>query len=104
MEARAQTLRELRWIPAVRTLWRVVAGAEASGARGACPLRKLTRDALRLVCAAVVAAHVPEAEGVDEAEEPEEACGPGHAEHGGEDGRAVPIDRLLMGCQLTSAD
>ena len=104
MEARAQTLRELRWLPAVRTLWCVVAGAEASGARGACPLRKLTRDALRLVCAAVVAAHVPEAEGVDEAEEPEEACGPGHAEHGGEDGRAVPIDRLLMGCQLTSAD
>ena len=74
---------------------------EASGARGACPLRKLTRDALRLVCAAVVAAHLPEAEGVDE---PAEACGPGHAEHGGEDGRAVPIDRLLMGCQLTSAD
>ena len=104
MEARAQTLRELRWIPAVRTLWCVVAGAEASGARGACPLRKLTRDALRLVCAAVVAAHLPEAEGVDEAEEPEEACRPGRAEHGGEDGRAVPIDRLLMGCQVTSAD
>ena len=101
MEARAQTLRELRWIPAVRTLWCVVAGAEASGARGACPLRKLTRDALRLVCAAVVAAHLPEAEGVDEAQEPEEACGPGGAEHGGGDG-AVPIDRLLMGCQLTS--
>ena len=101
MEARAQTLRELRWLPAVRTLWCVVAGAEPSGARGACPLRKLTRDALRLVCAAVVAAHLPEAEGVDE---PAEACGPGHAEHGGEDGRAVPIDRLLMGCQLTSAD
>ena len=102
MEARAQTLRELRWLPAVRTLWCVVAGAEASGPRGACPLRKLTRDALRLVCAAVVAAHLPEAEGVDE---PEEACGPGRAERGGEDGRAVPIDRLLlMGCQLTSAD
>ena len=95
-EACAQTLRELRWLPAVRTLWCVVAGAEPSGARGACPLRKLTRDALRLVCAAVVAAHLPE--------EPEEACGPGRAEHGGEDGRAVPVGRLLMGCQLTSAD
>lgn len=101
-EARAQTLRELRWLPAVRTLWCVVAGAEPSGAQGACPLRKLTRDALRLVCAAVVAAHFPEEEGVDEAEEPEESCGPGRAEHGGEGGRAVPIDRLLMACQLTS--
>ena len=64
---------------------------------------RVTRDALRLVCAAVVAAHLPEAEGVDEAQEPEEACGPGRAEHGGGDG-AVPIDRLLMGCQLTGAD
>ena len=97
-EARAQTLRELRWLPAVRTLWCVVAGAEPSGARGACPLRKLTRDALRLVCAAVVAAHLPEAEGVDEAEEPEEACRPGRAEHGGE--RSVRERRAQLACHL----
>ena len=84
--ARAQTLRELRWLPAVRTLWCVVAGAEPSCTREPCPLRKLTRDALRLVCAAVVAAHLPEAEEGKEAE-------------------GVGIDRLLMtGCQLTGAD
>ena len=94
-EARSETLRELRWLPAVRTLWCVVAGAEPSCAREPCPLRKLTRDALRLVCAAVVAAHLPEAE----AEEGGEAGGEKQAPKDG-----LAIDRLLMGCQLTGAD
>ena len=57
--AGAETLRELRWLPAVRTLWCVVADAEPCTLEP-CPLRRLTRDALRLVCAAVVAAHFPE--------------------------------------------
>ena len=100
-EARAETLRELRWLPAVRTLWCVVAGAEPSGTREPCPLRKLTRDALRLVCAAVVAAHFPEEEeDVAEAEEGGEAGGENDAPKDG----AAAIDRLLMGCQLTGED
>ena len=99
-EARSETLRELRWLPAVRTLWCVVAGAEPSCAREPCPLRKLTRDALRLVCAAVVAAHFPEEEeDVAEAEEGGEAGGEKQAPKDG-----LAIDRLLMGCQLTGAD
>ena len=75
--ARAATLRELRWLPAVRTLWCVVAGAEPCPLEP-CPLRRLTRDALRLVCAAVVAAHYPSSKAGADA-----ATGEGGAEAGG---------------------
>ena len=74
--AAPEVVAALQWLPSVRLLWLGhVSGAAQPGARMhddgdgaeadetagavASPLRSLTRDALRLVCAAVVAAHSP---------------------------------------------
>lgn len=53
---RADVLRELRWVPAVRLLW---LGHSARGGEHS-PLRRLPRDVLQLVGDAVLASHRPE--------------------------------------------
>ena len=67
----AATVRELCWVPAVRTLWCSIAASPTTDpgsvatltARGEAkddaPIRLLTPDALRLVCQAVVMEHAP---------------------------------------------